>query len=56
MRTQALWNVVTHMERTTPPTRRPTRSFISFAALLVKVMARMACGDTSRSRMRWAMR
>ena len=41
MRTQAEWNVLTHILRATGPTRPATRSRISSAALLVKVMARM---------------
>ena len=44
------------MRRATGPTRSATRSFISPAALLVKVMARMANGDTPRSPIKWAMR
>ena len=56
MRTQALWKVDTHIPRETPPTSEATRCFISSAALLVKVMASRAYGDTPRSRIRWAMR
>ena len=47
MRAQAEWNVDTHIllgHRARPSW--PTRSFISSAALLVKVMARMANGET----------
>ena len=44
MRTQALWKVATHMLRATGPTSSPTRSLISAAALLVKVMARISPG------------
>ena len=50
MRTQAEWKVETHIDRTAPPTRAPTRPFISLAALLVKVMARIESGGTRRSR------
>ena len=41
-----------------PPARRARRPacFISSAALLVKVMARISNGETPWSRMRWAMR
>ena len=56
MRTHAEWNVDTHMRWATGPTRVATRSFISAAALLVNVMARISKGDTPRSAMRWAMR
>src|SRR5581483_10260217 len=56
IRAQAEWNVDTHIFWATGPTRSPTRSFISSAALLVKVMARMAKGETLRSLMRWATR
>ena len=39
------WNVPSHgMPSTAPPTRSPTRSFISRAALLVKVTARICPG------------
>ena len=40
MRTQALWNVITHIALARGPTSAATRSRISAAALLVKVMAR----------------
>ena len=56
MRTQAEWNVLTHIFRATGPTSASTRWRISSAALLVKVMARMANGLTPCSLMRWAMR
>jgi hypothetical protein len=46
MRTQAEWNVDTHILRATGPTRAATRPFISSAALLVKVMARISKGET----------
>src|SRR4051794_23226042 len=49
MRTQAEWNVDTHILRATGPTRAATRFFISSAALLVKVMARISNGETPRS-------
>src|SRR5699024_4653519 len=39
IRTQIEWNVATHMRSATGPTNCPTRSFISAAALLVKVIA-----------------
>ena len=55
MRTHAEWNVHTHIAFTTGPTSAATRCFISSAALLVNVMARMAVGGTP-SWMRWAMR
>ena len=44
MRTHIEWNVDTHMARARLPIRSPTRSFISRAALLVKVMARISPG------------
>ena len=46
MRTQAEWKVDTHIFWATGPTRAPTRCFISSAALLVKVMARISKGET----------
>src|SRR4051812_48742279 len=49
IRTQAEWNVDTHILRATGPTRAATRFFISSAALFVKVMARISNGDTPRS-------
>ena len=55
MRTHAEWNVDTHIVRATGPTSSATRLRISSAALLVKVMARIADGRTP-SWMRWAMR
>ena len=48
IRTQAEWNVLTHMSRARPPTRAATRSFISPAALLVNVIARIPNGETRR--------
>ena len=49
MRTQAEWKVDTHIALARPPTSAATRSFISPAALLVKVIARIAPGCTLRS-------
>ncbi len=49
MRTQAEWKVITHMDLARGPTRAATRDAISPAALLVKVMARISCGATSRA-------
>ena len=49
MRTQAEWNVITHMDRACGPTSAATRAAISPAALLVNVMARISCGATSRA-------
>ena len=49
MRTQAEWKVMTHIDRARGPTRAATRAAISPAALLVKVMARISCGATSRA-------
>jgi len=43
-RAKAEWKVLTHMPRASSPTRRSTRSFISLAALLVKVSAMMSRG------------
>src|SRR3954453_9445284 len=56
MRAHAEWNVDTHMRRATGPTSAPTRSFISAAALFVKVIARISNGDTPRSLTRYATR
>src|SRR5579875_2058720 len=56
MRTHMEWNVETHMIRARPPTSAATRSFISPAALFVKVIARIWYGVTSRSASRYAMR
>ena len=39
-----LWNVLIHMVRAMGPTSPSMRSFISPAALLVKVMARISSG------------
>src|ERR687886_2084601 len=56
MRTQAEWKVDTHIFWATGPTSADTRRFISSAALLVKVMARIWKGETPCSRMSQAMR
>src|SRR6476661_10405545 len=56
IRTQAEWNVETHMIRARLPTRASTRSFISAAALLVKVIARIEPGCALRSLISQAMR
>ena len=57
MRAHAEWKVDTHMRCATGPTRSATRSFISPAALLVKVMASSPNGDTrfsdTRNATRW---
>jgi len=42
MRTHIEWNVLTHIAFARGPTSAATRSFISPAALLVKVMARIS--------------
>ena len=44
MRTQAEWKVDTHIRSPAGPTRPATRSRISAAALLVKVIARISPG------------
>ena len=49
MRTHALWKVITHIALARGPTSCSTRSFISPAALLVKVIARIWPGCTPRS-------
>ncbi len=56
MRTQALWNVITHIAFARGPTSSVTRSFISPAALLVNVIARICPGCTERAASRCAMR
>src|SRR3954469_9469336 len=56
MRTQAEWNVDTHIRSATGPTRAATRCFISAAALLVKVMARIENGEAPSSPMSQATR
>ena len=51
------WNVPIHGAPPSPAgTRRSTRSRISFAALLVKVIARISHGATPRFKIRFAMR
>ena len=49
IRAHAEWNVDTHMRRATGPTSASTRSFISPAALLVNVIARIWNGERLRS-------
>ena len=44
MRAQAEWKVITHIARARAPTSASTRSRISCAALLVKVIARISPG------------
>ena len=56
MRTHVEWNVATHIRCAVGPTSDATRSRISAAALLVKVMARICPGCTPRAPMRCAMR
>ena len=55
-RTQRLWKVEIQLLRGCPSSRRSVRSFISPAALLVKVTARIASEATPLSRIRWPMR
>src|SRR5918998_1825200 len=56
MRAHAEWKVMTHIARARRPTSPSTRSRISAAALLVKVMARISLGFAWSERTRWAMR
>ena len=49
IRTQALWKVITHIAFARGPTRAATRSRISAAALLVKVIASTWPGCTPRA-------
>src|SRR6187401_2505218 len=56
MRTHAEWNVETHIFSATGPTSAPTRDFISSAALLVNVIARISKGLTPWSWIRCAIR
>ena len=49
IRTHIEWKVDTHIARARGPTRWATRSFISPAALLVKVIARISPGCTCRA-------
>jgi hypothetical protein len=57
MRTHIEWNVDTHIAADRRPTSASTRSFISAAALLVKVIDMISPGCTCRSAssqpMRW---
>ena len=48
IRTHTEWKVATHIRSASGPTSWPTRSFISSAALLVKVMAKICHGATPR--------
>ena len=45
IRTHIEWNVDTHIQPDRRPTRSATRSFISRAALFVKVIARISPGS-----------
>src|SRR3954468_24129681 len=56
MGAQAEWKVMTHMARVARPTSSSTRSRISCAALLVKVMARISSARAWPVRSRYAMR
>ena len=56
MRTHEEWKVLTHMARDGPPTSSATRSRISAAALLVKVIARIEPGWAPRAEISQAMR
>jgi hypothetical protein len=56
MRTHAEWKVDTHIAFTTGPTSCRSRSCISLAAVLVKVMASTEVGGTRLSLIRWAIR
>ena len=56
MRAQAEWKVITHIARLARPTRCSTRSRISFAALLVNVIARISPGRAWPVRSRYAIR
>ncbi len=57
MRTDSEWKVPSQgMPSMTPPTRWPTRVFISRAALLVKVTARISLGRARPVCSRCAMR
>ena len=49
IRTQAEWNVITHMARDRGPVSAATRDAISPAALFVNVIARISGGATCRS-------
>src|SRR5215207_7140183 len=56
IRTHIEWNVETHIARARGPTSAATRSFISPAALLVKVIARISPGWAPRCASRCAIR
>ena len=56
IRTQAEWKVETHMIRARRPTSSSTRSFISLAALLVNVIARIEPGWARRWEISQAIR
>ncbi len=56
MRTHIEWNVDTHIALARRPTSASTRSFISAAALLVKVIDMISPGCTPRSASSQAMR
>ena len=56
IRRQDEWKVEIHMESAASPTRVLTRDFISAAALLVKVMAKMLQGATFLASKRYAIR
>ncbi len=56
IRTHEEWNVETHMILARPPTSSSTRSRISAAALLVKVIARIEPGWAPRSEISQAIR
>ena len=56
MRAPIAWKVPTHMPAGSVPSRRPMRSRISPAALLVNVTARIARGSTPSTSISRAMR
>ena len=56
IRTQAEWKVETHISLARSPTNCATRSFISPAALFVKVIASTSYGATFRSASKYAIR
>src|SRR6266566_302569 len=56
MRPQAAWKVSTQSPRAPTPSRSPSRSFISPAALLVNVIARISFAFAPTAWMRWATR
>src|SRR3989442_4679399 len=55
-RAESAWKVPIHNPRGSAPSSAATRARISPAALLVKVTAKIRCGSTPRSRIRWATR